>query len=66
MFLNNIRLYLADPQTGRLEMRFVCHHCGKEITEEPKWNLRLSTLGNKGKPTLLFWCDDKCKEESLS
>ena len=62
MFLDNIKLYLADPQTGRLEMRFVCHHCGMEITGEPKWQLRKPRLGSPYK--LMFWCDnDYCYEQ---
>ena len=62
MFLDNIRLYLADQQTGRLEMRFVCHHCGMEITGEPKWQLRRSHPGTHYKA--MFWCNnDYCYEQ---
>ena len=62
MFLDNIRLYLADPQTGRLEMRFICHHCGGEITGEPKCQLRRSYPGTHYKA--MFWCDnDYCYEQ---
>ena len=62
MFLNNIKLYLADPQTGRLEMRFICHHCGAEITGEPLWQLRKPCPGG-GTYEFRFWCDnDWCYE----
>lgn len=64
MFLDNIHLYLADPQTGRLEMRFVCHHCGGEITGEPKWQLRMPIPGRKGSYEFRFWHDnDYCYEQ---
>lgn len=59
MFLDNIRLYVADWQTGLLEMRYICHCCGKEITGEPRWQLHIPT---PGKYKLLFWCDDECRK----
>lgn len=59
MFLNNIRLYLADPQTGLLEMRFICHYCGREIMGEPRhWQLLRPCPGIRDSYELRFWCNN--------
>lgn len=37
-FFNNIRLYLKDPNTGLLSIKFICKHCGEEIDENEPFN----------------------------
>ena len=33
MFFNNLKLYLADPATGLLKVRYTCTDCGVEMDQ---------------------------------
>ena len=65
MIFNNIRLYCTDWQTGRLEIRFICHHCGMEIEGEPKlWQYRIPRPNSYADPgDFRCWCDAACKKQ---
>ena len=39
MFFNNIRLYLDNPNTGRLKIKYVCKKCGKEMDEAENYRI---------------------------
>lgn len=68
MLLDNIRLCVADFETGRVQINFICHHCSKEFDYEPEqWLMKVPAPGSIGKKyELRVWCSKKCYEEDNS
>ena len=61
-FFDNIRLYLDDPSTGRLKMKFICKKCGKEMDEAEHYNYPCSYGGVAKYHLAEFMCDE-CKSK---
>ena len=52
-----IRFYLKNPDTGELQVKYICKNCGKEM-DEPK-NYQVQCKGNIADPfTTFYLCDD--------
>lgn len=64
MWFENIRLYLDDPNTGRLKMKFICMHCSKEMDEAENCNYPCSYGGVAKYHEARFMCNE-CKEKGL-
>ena len=60
MILDNIRLYLSKTEPGRIDIRFVCKFCGKEMDCEEHAIMR--TRPSKNESLFEFWCDE-CEKE---
>ena len=63
MFFDNIRLYLDDPNTGRLKIKYVCKECGKEM-DKPKYWRCLSSYGSVPKYHESEFMCAECKEKT--
>ena len=62
MFFDNIRLYLDDPNTGRLKIKYICKECGKEMDEAEHFNCPCA-FGVPKYHEAKFMCDE-CKEKT--
>lgn len=56
-FFENVRLYLKDQQTGLLEMRFICHKCGKEVEEPGGYTIHCAEGGVPMIHETKFYCE---------
>ena len=65
MFFDNIRLYLADPNTGKLKMKFICKECGKEMDEAENWECPCSRSGAAKYHLTEFICNE-CKKQDIT
>ena len=65
MFFNNIRLYLDNPNTGRLKIKYVCKECGKEMDEPEYWNCPCSYGGIPKYHETEFMCTE-CGNKSIT
>lgn len=66
MLLPNIKFYIADYETGLLDIKFICYQCGAEFDyEPPHYQIRFPCPGGiiKKTPEVRFWCSDRCYEE---
>lgn len=62
MFFDNIRLYLDDPNTGRLKIKYICRKCGKEIDEAKYFHVSCTHTGIPKYHEAEFMCTE-CKGE---
>lgn len=62
MFFDNIRLYIDDPNTGKLKMKFICKECGKEMDEAKNYYCPCSYGGVAKYHLTEFMCDE-CKKQ---
>lgn len=63
MWFDNIHLYLDNPNTGRLKMKFVCTECRKEMDEPKNYKIPCSKGGVAEYHLTTFICDD-CKKKA--
>ena len=62
MLFNNIKLYLADPATGLLEVRYVCEDCGIEMDQPYYYETPCSVAGVPRYDETTYLCEDCCVE----
>lgn len=63
-YFNGIRLYLKDQETGLLEIRFVCEHCGKEMEQPEGYFIPCSLSGSPKVHETEFYCNECYKERT--
>lgn len=62
MYFENIRLYLDDPSTGKLKIRYVCKECGKEMDKAENGRVPCSYGGIAHYQLAEFMCNE-CKQK---
>ena len=61
----NVKLYLADANTGELRVTYVCEDCGKEMDKPVYWQYKKPVITNGNYPNevgYFFYCE-KCHEK---
>lgn len=58
-FFDDIRLYLSDSRTGKLEIKYVCCICGEEISRPEKYTIPCVPGGVAEIWKAKYYCD-KC------